>query len=196
MRKESKPSRRLDNYLRNSFTEVMHTTLNPEGPGVVRIHLVPPKYEDFMVRESVVILNGQDIIPINYSWAIVLNEFIKEVNKYHGREVSDEDIKLVLNNTCKGVRKVYPLLSKKLIKTDIYRIMNTFKQVAYGEEVTEDIGYMTMSDYAPYMRAPHRMDIMVSAMEKNNKWNCNQKCVHCYAAGQEHSNEEEMSTEQ
>lgn len=196
MKKNNKPSKRLDNYLRNNFTEVMHTTLNPEGPGVVRIHLVPPKYEDFQVRESVVILNGQDIIPINYSWAIVLNEFIKEVNKHHGQEVSDEDIKEILNNTCKAVRKVYPLLSKKLIKNDIYRIMNTFKQVAYNEDVTEDIGYMTMSDYAPFMKAPHRMDVMVSAMEKDSKWNCNQKCVHCYAAGQEHSNEAEMSTEQ
>ena len=46
------------------------------------------------------------------------------------------------------------------------------------------------------MNAPHRMDLMVSAMTKNGQWHCNQKCVHCYAAGQVHSEEEELSTEE
>ena len=32
-------------YMRENFKEVAHTTVNPEGPGVVRIHLIPPKQE-------------------------------------------------------------------------------------------------------------------------------------------------------
>ena len=74
--------------------------------------------------------------------------------------------------------------------------MNTFKQVAYREPVDEEIGYMNLGDYAPYMCAPHRMDLMVSAMEKDGKWNCNQQCVHCYAAGQKCSAEKELSTDE
>ena len=35
------------------------------------------------------------------------------------------------------------------------------------------------------MTAPHRMDLMVSAMTKaDGGWNCNLQCRHCYAAGQ------------
>ena len=45
-------------YMKTSFTGVSHTTLNPRGPGVVRIHLVPPKHP--MREPSVVILNGID----------------------------------------------------------------------------------------------------------------------------------------
>ena len=54
---------------------------------------------------------------------------------------------------------------------------------------------MSIGDYAPFMKAPHRMDLMVSAMTKNGKWHCNQKCVHCYAAGQTLSDEPELPTE-
>ena len=75
-------------------------------------------------------------------------------------------------------------------------MMTTFKQIAYGEEVDASIGYMNIGEYAPFMKAPHRMDIMVSAMTKEGKWHCNQKCVHCYAAGQKQAEEEELSTEQ
>ena len=39
---------------------VKHTTLNPKGPGNVRMHLVPPKFS-LKAEDSVVILNGQDI---------------------------------------------------------------------------------------------------------------------------------------
>lgn len=188
--------KRISEYLKNNFSEVVHTTLNPEGPGVVRIHLVPPDFEKDVFAPSVVILNGQDIIPVNYSWTIVLCEFIKEVNNYHGVEVSDEDVATILKNTVSKVKKIFPLTSGKRIKNDISKMMETFKQVAYGEEVTEDIGYMSIGDYAPFMKAPHRMDIMVSAMTKDGGWHCNQKCVHCYAAGQKQAEESELPTEE
>ncbi|MCR5830131.1 MAG: radical SAM protein [Lachnospiraceae bacterium] len=183
-------------YMRENFREVSHTTVNPEGPGVVRIHLIPPKVGNGKPDSSIAIINGQDIIPVNYSWAILLNEFIKEVNKYHGREVSDEDIENILENTASAVKKVFPFTSKKRFREDIKTMMETFKQVAYGEEVTTDIGYMNIGDYADCMTAPHRMDLMVSAMEKNDRWNCNLRCIHCYAAGQTRSNEPELSTQQ
>jgi len=183
-------------YMRENFTEVAQATLNPEGPGVVRIHLIPPKFDEDKLSSSVAIINGQDIIPVNYSWSILLNEFIKEVNKYHGREVSDEDVATILKNTCRAVKKVFSFTSKKQLLADLNTIMETFKQVAYGEEVSAQIGYMNIGEYAEFMTAPHRMDIMVSAMEKGGCWNCNQCCVHCYAAGQTGSNETELTTQQ
>lgn len=188
-------SRRVRKYMTGHFTEVLHTTLNPQGPGVVRIHLIPPVITGKKVESSIVILNGQDIIPINYSWAIVLAELIKEINNYAGREVSDDDVKTIIKNTCKATAKVFPFISKRRVEKDIRTIMETFKQVAYGEPVTEEIGYLNIGEYAPFMKAPHRMDLMVSAMTKEGYWHCNQKCVHCYAAGQIHSEEQELSTE-
>ncbi len=186
---------RIKKYMHENFDEVMHTTLNPEGPGAVRIHLIPPKIEEGEVQASVAIINGQDVIPVNVAWAVVLSEFIKQVNKYDGKAVSDEDVENILKETCSGVKKVYPLLPKKEIKEDVYLMMNSFTQIARGEAPDQEIGYMNLGDYAPHMRAPHRMDVMVSAMTKNGLWHCNQKCIHCYAAGQVHAEEEELSTE-
>ncbi|MBO4879616.1 MAG: radical SAM protein [Clostridia bacterium] len=191
-----KTTKREYKYASEHFNEVYHTTLNPEGPGVVRIHLVPPVVKGGEIAASTAIINGQDIIPVNVSWSIMLAEFITEVNKFAGRPITDDDAELIRENTCKAVRKVYPLVSKKRIKRDIYRVMKTFQQIAKGEAPDETIDYITLGEYAPYMRAPHRMDLMVSAMEKDGKWNCNQRCIHCYAAGQEHSSEKELSTEQ
>ena len=188
--------KKIVQYAKEHMGEVMHTTLNPEGPGVVRIHLIPPRISEEDIEASVAIINGQDVIPVNVSWAILLHEFIREVNRYDGREITEQDSKRILNNTCKGVRKVFPLLPKKKMREDLYTIMNTFKQVAYGEVPDEPITYMSLGEYAPYMRAPHRMDLLVSAMTREGKWHCNQKCVHCYAAGQELVSEKELSTEE
>lgn len=189
-------TRRVRKYAERNFNEVLHTTLNPEGPGVVRIHMIPPKYEGGAVGKSVVIVNGQDIVPVNISWSILLAEFIREVNRYHSREITEEDTEKILEATCKSVKKVYPVTSKKRLKNDIYAIMNTFKQIAYREPVDESIGYMSMGEYAPFMRAPHRMDLMVSAMTREGAWHCNQKCVHCYAAGQKQAEEKELTTKE
>lgn len=190
-----KASAKMRKYANENFSEVLHTTLNPEGPGVVRIHLVPPKYEKGAIQPSVAIINGQDIIPVGASWTILLAEFIKEVNKYSGREVTEEELADIKRQTINRVKKVFPFTSRKRMEADIFKIMNTFKQIAYGEPTDESIGILTMAEYADYMRAPHRMDLMVSAMTKDGKWHCNQKCVHCYAAGQKASDEKEIDTE-
>lgn len=195
-----KPEERVVRYAKQNFNEVYHCTLNPEGPGVVRIHLVPPvvnvissdDYEE--IGASVAIINGQDVIPVNVSWSILLIEFIRAVNRYDGKAVTDQDVEDIQVATYKAVRKVYPLIRKKRLRNDIYVIMKTFTQVARGEVVDEPIGYVPLGEYAPFMRAPHRMDVMVSAMTTGGRWNCNQKCIHCYAAGQEQSSEAELTT--
>lgn len=188
-------SRREKKYARENFDGVLHTTLNPEGPGVVRIHLIPPQYREGELGNSVAIINGQDILPVNMAWSVVLAEFIKELEPYDGREISDEDIKKIGHATVKRVHKVYPFVSGKRIRGDIYRMLHAFQQVAYREPVEEEIGYMSLGEYAPFMRAPHRMDLMVSAMTKDGGWHCNQKCIHCYAAGQHQAEQEELSTD-
>ena len=189
-------SKRELDYAAANFGEVHHTTLNPEGPGVVRIHLVPPVVKGDEIGASVAILNGQDVIPVNTAWSILLTEFIREVNKYAGEPISDAQAEDILEKTCDAVKKVYPIIGRKRLKRDVHTIMQTFRQVAYGEPCDTPIGYLTLGEYAPKMRAPHRMDLLVSAMTVDGRWHCNQKCVHCYAAGQADAEEPELSTAQ
>ncbi|MBR6472796.1 MAG: radical SAM protein [Firmicutes bacterium] len=182
----------MDTY----FNEVLHTTLNPDGPGAIRIHLIPPKREENALNPSVAIINGTDIIPVNFAWAVILAEMIRETNQYDGKEISEEDIQSILEKTVENVKGIMPFLKRKRISEDIETIYTTIRQIAYREPVTTDVYYMSIGEYAEYMKAPHRMDALVSAMTKDGKWHCNQKCVHCYAAGQTLSDEEELSTEE
>lgn len=177
------------------FSEVLHTTLNPDGPGAIRIHLIPPKTEENEFGPSAAIINGTDILPVNFAWAVILAEMIRETNRYDGRQISDADIQEILSRTADSVRGIIPVFSRKRIEADIRTIYTTIRQIAYREEVTADVDFMSIGDYAPFMRSPHRMDLMVSAMTKDGSWHCNQKCVHCYAAGQTLSDEAELSTQ-
>ena len=189
-----KASKRELAYAAEHFNEVHHTTLDPEGPGVVRIHLVPPLVRGGEIGASVAIINGQDVIPVNTAWSILLTEFIRCVNDHAGHPVSDAEVEDILEQTCAGVKKIYPLTGRGRLRRDIRTIMETFRQVAAGEPTEAPIEYMTLGEYAPSMRAPHRMDLMVSAMTRSGRWNCNQQCVHCYAAGQSCSDEAELGT--
>ena len=115
------------------MSEVKHTTLNPYGPGVVRIHLVPPK----TIRKnapSVAILNGKDILPLNPSWTILISEFIDQINHYDGHELSDDDLRDVRDKTLKAVHKIYRKTDIKRIRRDLSTIIKTMCQIAYGED--------------------------------------------------------------
>ena len=73
-------------------------------------------------------------------------------------------------------------------------ILGTEKDIVTKGKVSSNIGLMTFKEYEKFMNAPHRMDLMISSMEKHGCWNCNQKCLHCYASGEKLSNVDELST--
>ncbi len=175
---------------------VIHTTLNPNNPGVVRLHLVPSKFSFFKLRPSIVIINGKDIIPLNPSWTILLAIFIEEVNNYRGEEISDEQINSVVDKTIYRIRNVYRDAYPDNIKMDLWNMINLFTAISNRRETNIDVGQLSIGQYAKFMRAPHRMDLMISSLKKNNNWNCNQKCLHCYAANQELAETKELTTEE
>jgi radical SAM protein with 4Fe4S-binding SPASM domain len=184
---------RISKYLK-SCDEVVHTTLNPYGPGAVRIHMIPPGSARPGVP-WVIILNGQYILPINTSWAILLAEFIREANKSEGRELLEDDIKALAQKALDNVKAVFPKTKDEMLRLDLSEIIETLVKLSRGEEVNSKIGLMTLADYAKYMTAPHRLDLMVSSMYKNAGWHCNQRCLHCYAANQPLGRTQELSTE-
>ena len=187
--------KRLEKYYKETFTEVLQTTFNPNGPGAIRIHLIPPETEEG-VKSSVVIINGRDILPVSPNWTVILAEFIKAIDVYDGKTVGDAELNKIYDVTYSGVKKVLSLYPRKRFEDVLQRIITTFDELSKNQIPTEKIQPISIGDYASNMKAPHRMDLMVSAMTKGKKWNCNQKCIHCYAAGQKCSGEKELTTEE
>lgn len=176
---------------------VSHCTFNPEGPGVVRIHLIPPKFRLLRSSVYIVILNGYYLLPLGYSWALILSNFMKEVNRFDGKPITEEDESAIVERTVRSVHKVYPTVPKKDIEEDMEDLLDVLFAVARGNDPDTEIEKLSIRAYRDNMTAPHRMDLMVSAMtDACGKWQCNQKCVFCYAAGQEMGKTKEMTTEQ
>ena len=59
-------------YEWKNWKGMVHTTWNPDGPGAIRIHLIPPRFSLWKFVPSVVILNGNQILPLNESWRFCL----------------------------------------------------------------------------------------------------------------------------
>lgn len=176
--------------------QVRHITLDPKGPGVVRLHMVPPKALFNQAAPFLVIVNGYDLLPLNFSWAVSLACLIDALEPYAGQELAAEAWQQVVETAVKQVRRVYPRVKEHMIREELLGMLTDFIELASGREPLHEIAPLSLGEYAPQMTAPHRMDLMVSAMTKNGSWNCNLKCLHCYAAGQPGSDEAELSTAQ
>ena len=183
----------LKRYLK-TINGISHITLNPYGPGAVRIHLIPPKRIKLGIT-WVVILNGQDVLPLTTGWAILLREFINTSVEYSGVALTEDMIDQLIKKTIDAVSTVFPKTKKSMLKKDLKEILSIITDISKGKAIPLEIGYMTLSKYAKYMSAPHRMDLMISSMNKDGKWHCNQKCLHCYASCQEMAIVNELTTE-
>lgn len=176
---------------------VQHCTFDPEQHGVVRIHLVPPRFKLFGNPSYIVILNGYYLLPLGYSWAILLSAFMSEVNRFDRKPLGEDDMDSIVSNTLAQARRVFPSADRDLMKEDLGEMLDILFEIAHGGTPDAEIEKLSIRSYAKHMQAPHRMDLMVSAMtDKDGHWQCNQKCLFCYAAGQTHAGVKELSTEQ
>lgn len=177
--------------------KVSQITFNPRDFGAVRIHLIPPKISSSTIPESLVIINGNYILPIRKSHSLLLFTFMNEMKKYDGLELSEDMLSSIIKNCVKQVHKVYWKTPKKVILRDLEILINSFIAIARGEKIDIKSSNITsISEYAQYMSAPHRMDLMVTPMaDSKGKWMCNNKCLHCYAADQIHSCEKQLCTD-
>ena len=162
------------------FSGVKHCTFNPNGPGVVRIHLIPPKFRIFGNPNYIVILNGYYLLPLGYSWAVMLSAFMKETAEFDGKEINAVDYNGILDRAVKATVRSYPFITKEEIREDLLSMLDIIFAIARGENPDVDIDRMSIRSYADNMYAPHRMDLMVSAMTDDlGRWKCNQKCIFC-----------------
>ncbi len=177
---------------------VLQATFNPKGPGAVRIHLVPPRVSSWeKIAPALIFINGNDIIPVRKAHAILLANFMKELEVYDGRPITDEDMEEIVNKTIKKTKSVYYRTKESRMAEDLRNLIEDFCRLAYGQPLESHYDVISIGDYAKYMQGPHRMDLMVSAMtDAYGNWHCNNKCLHCYAAGQVLSEQKELSTEE
>ena len=169
-------------YRRQHLNCVRHITLDPKGRGVVRIHMIPPR-EDAENAPFLLLLNGSKLVPLNLSWAILLSCFMDRLEPFAGLEITESDWNAMAAGAVARTHKVYPFTSKERLAEDLQIMIESLVAIARGQEPEAEVAPLTLGEYAPEMTAPHRMDLMVSAMTRDGAWHCNQKCLHCYAAG-------------
>lgn len=174
---------------------VRHITLDPKGRGVLRIHMIPPR-QDADNAPFLLLLNGSRLVPLNLSWAILLANFMDRLEPFAGLEITESDWNAMAAGAVAETHKAYPFTSKERLSDDLATMIRSLVAIARGQEPEAEVAPLTLGEYAPEMTAPHRMDLMVSAMTRGGAWHCNQKCLHCYAAGQPLSDTPELTTAQ
>ena len=180
-------------YRRAHLSCARHITLDPKGPGVVRIHMIPPRTES-PEDPFLLLLNGAQLVPLTLSWAVLLANFMDRLEPFSGCEISEEDWAGMVRGAVDETHRTYPRTDRALLQEDLELMLRSLVAIAQGREPDVAVGALTLGEYADKMSAPHRMDLMVSAMTRDGAWHCNQKCLHCYAAGQPMGESRELTT--
>ena len=63
----------------------------------------------------------------------------------------------ILDQAADNVKQILPFFVRGRISEDMQTIYTTLRQIAYREEVTTDVHFMSIGAYEPFMQAPARM---------------------------------------
>lgn len=179
---------------------VAHVTIDPDGPGVARLHLVPPKPSILHNPPSLLIINGTWFLPVGPSWAALLRNFFEELKQrcIDKKELSPEEISQIEEAVIHKMQKLYPGTDTALFLSDLKEIVTLAVNIATNKEIPEGtMSGLSLDQYSRHMTAPHRMDLIVAPMAISGKRACPLNCVCCYAdAGKVMDIEKTLSTKE
>ncbi|NPV80568.1 MAG: radical SAM protein [Firmicutes bacterium] len=166
---------------------MFHVTIDPEGPGVLRLHL---RRAGGSRRSMLAALSGRprNLLWINGSQLLLLDESnadtvqalieVAHERTRPGREVSEETWLDVKRETARRVHRLYPRVPVDEIEGDIDYLYGLVVELSRGACPSER-GVPGRSMAGAEWQAPARMDLMVSSMGGSG---CQNACAWCYAS--------------
>ena len=177
----------LKRYTADRDAGPLQATFDPKKPSVTRIHLIPLKTSLRKRNPSIVLINGWHMFLIGPSWADLLRAFIDVLNKKAepGKLLPQVELDLILDSVVEHMHELYPSVSRETLLDDLNEIVALCIAVAHGAEVPPEIQQGgSLQELARHMKAPHRMDLLVSPMIESGEWVCALHCKGCYATHQ------------
>ena len=141
-------SLRENSYRRKHLAHVRHITLDPTGPGVVRIHMIPPK-DDGPDTPFLLLLNGASLVPLNLSWAILLANLMDQLQAYEGQELEERQWEALLTAAVEETHRTYPRTRRQTLAADMHLMLTSLIAIAQGREPEAEVALLSLADYAP-----------------------------------------------
>jgi len=151
-------------YQKKYLNQIIHATLNPNGPGAVQIHMIPPKFSPLRPLPSLLVLNGQKILPLNLSWAILFSCFLAELSDWTDGEISDEKMNELTNRAIINARSIYRQTTSEELRSDLELIKQTLCDVAYGKTPKSKIGKISTKDFMAYTKVPFSLELHMNTL--------------------------------
>jgi radical SAM protein with 4Fe4S-binding SPASM domain len=163
---------------------MFHVTLDPEGPGVIRLHLRRPEksFWNFFgkPRLSMLWINGTQLLLLEDSASDIVQTLIETVGDemHPGEEVSLEAWMRIKKEIAERVHSFYPGTPVSKIEEDIDYIYGLIVELSKGACPREK-GVEGEIISKEEWQAPARMDLMISSMKGSG---CQNACSWCYAS--------------
>lgn len=160
-----------------------HVTLDPEGPGVIRLHL---RRKGGLALpwgggpRNMLWINGAQLLFLDGSSADIVQALIDVINERiaPGREVGEREWETIRSQAARIVCRIYPGVTPSHVEADIDHIYGLIVELAKGgcpAEKGVSAHRISTNEWA----APARMDLMISSMRGTG---CQNQCAWCYAS--------------
>jgi MoaA/NifB/PqqE/SkfB family radical SAM enzyme len=170
---------------RNS--DPLQVTFDAHTPNVTRVHLIPLKTSLFKRNPNIVLINGWHMFLVGPSWSDLLRAFILALNDKaeQDRRLSQKELEPVLDSVVGKMHELYPSVSKETLLNNLNEIVALCIAISHGAEVPPEIqSQVSLLEIAKKMKAPSRMDLLISPMIEAGEWVCPLHCKGCYANSQ------------
>ena len=162
----------------------LQVTLDPKTPGVTRIHFNPLADQLPETQSKHGVDQWLADVYDRSTWADLLRAFIEVLNgrSRTGQAAVPDRADPILDAVVEQMHELYPSVPREVLLADLNEIVALCIAVSHGAEVPPEIQQeVSWQELARHMKAPQRMNLLVSPMIEGGEWVCPLHCKGCYA---------------
>ena len=109
-------------YIKKYMSKTQGISIESKNAGLMRIYMVPPKRQWNRMIPYLLIINGQKMMPVGISWAVMFRCLIDRLANYPSQTIDRDNYEILIEEAIVDTKSVYPAMHIQELRKE----MNVF----------------------------------------------------------------------
>lgn len=111
-------------YVKKNCRKALRMTFDIQDHGILDIFVIAPKHQWNRANPYILIINGDTMMPIGVSWAVLLQRLAVRLEEYGSERIDQDNYEILVEEAMLDAKVIYPAMHYKEIRKEMQTLLN------------------------------------------------------------------------
>ena len=114
-------------YIKKNLSTIQGLSIDSKNAGILRLFMVPPSKQWDRTIPYILIINGQKMLPVGVSWAVMLHRLMKRMQEYGSLVIDKDNYEIIIEEALLDTKVIYPAMHMKELRKEMKTFLDELR---------------------------------------------------------------------